>query len=53
MDARTGLIHSVSTATASVHHLNEPENLLHGEVCFISADSDYRDTQKREELKAG
>lgn len=27
------------------------ENLLHGEECFISADSGYRGVQKREELK--
>ncbi|MEP3349925.1 MAG: IS5 family transposase, partial [Marinomonas sp.] len=51
VDARTGLTHSVSTTAANVHGLNETANLLHGEECFISADSGYRGAQKREELK--
>jgi IS5 family transposase len=49
--AKTRLIHNVSTAAANVHDITETANLLHGEECFVSADSGYRCTQKREELK--
>lgn len=48
VDARTGLKHSLSTTAANVHDITETENLLHGEEAFISADSGYRGTQKRE-----
>jgi len=51
VDARTGLTHSLSTTAANIHDLNETANLLHGEERFISADSGYRGTQKRKELK--
>jgi transposase, IS5 family len=51
VDARTGLTHSVSTTAANVHDITETANLLHGEECFVSADSGYRGVQKREELK--
>lgn len=51
VDARTALTHSLSTTAANVHDFNDTANLLHGEKCFISADSGYRGAQKREELK--
>jgi IS5 family transposase len=51
VDARTGLTHSVSTTAANVHDITETANLLHGEACFVSADSRYPSAQKREELK--
>lgn len=51
VDARTGLTHSLSTTAANVHDITETANLLHGEECFVSADSGYRGAQKREELK--
>jgi IS5 family transposase len=51
VDVRTGLTHSLSTTAANVHDITETENLLHGEETFISADSGYRDAQKREEFK--
>jgi IS5 family transposase len=51
VDTRTGLAHSVSTATANVHDITETANFLHGEECFVSAGSGYRGAQKREELK--
>ena len=52
VDARTGLTHSLNTTAANVHDITETENLLHCEEYFISADSDYRGAQKREELKS-
>jgi IS5 family transposase len=51
VDARTELTHTVSTTAANVHDITETANLLHGEACFVSADSGYRGAQKREELK--
>jgi IS5 family transposase len=41
----------MSTTAANVHDITETANLLHGEECFVSADSGYRGAQKREELK--
>jgi IS5 family transposase len=51
VDARTGLTHSVSTTAANVHDITETASLLHGEECFVSADSGYCSAQKRKELK--
>ncbi|MFT4573396.1 MAG: IS5 family transposase [Marinomonas primoryensis] len=51
VDARTGLTHSVITTAANAHDFTEAANLLHGEACFVSADSGYGGAQKREELK--
>lgn len=48
INARTGLTHSVSTTAANVHDITEKANLLHGEECFVSADSVYRGAQKKE-----
>jgi IS5 family transposase len=45
VDARTGLTHSLSTTAANVHDITETANLLHGEACFVSADSGYRGDQ--------
>jgi IS5 family transposase len=52
VDARTGLTHSLSTTVINVHDITETEKLLHCEENFIFADSGYRGTQKREELKS-
>jgi IS5 family transposase len=41
----------VSTTAANVHDITETANPLHGEECFVSAESGYRGAQKREELK--
>jgi transposase, IS5 family len=41
----------VSTTAANVHDITETANLLHGEECFVSADSGYRGAQRREKLK--
>jgi IS5 family transposase len=51
VDARTELTYTVSTTAANVHDITETAHLLHGEACFVSADSGYRGAQKREELK--
>lgn len=48
VDARIELTHSVSKKAANVHDMKETANLLHGEECFVSADSGYRSAQKRE-----
>ncbi|MFQ3186377.1 MAG: IS5 family transposase [Oceanicoccus sp.] len=52
MDARIGLTHGLSTTEANIHDINEAISLLHREECFISADSDYRGTQKQKKLKS-
>jgi IS5 family transposase len=39
VDARTGLTHSLSTTAANVHDITETTNLLHGEECFVSAET--------------
>tara|TARA_R110001599_G_scaffold284714_1_gene486760 strand:- start:3704 stop:3919 length:216 start_codon:yes stop_codon:yes gene_type:complete len=52
VDPRTGFTHSVSATAANVHDIMEIANLLHGEECFVSADSSYRGVQRREELKS-
>ena len=51
VDANTELTHSLSTSAANVHDITESENLLYGEETYISTDSGYRSSQKREELK--
>ncbi|MFW1677589.1 IS5 family transposase [Pontibacter sp. JAM-7] len=51
VDAKTGLIHSLTTTAAHEHDLNQAEHLLHGEEKFIFADSGYRGAEKREELE--
>jgi transposase, IS5 family len=41
VDARSGLVHSVRTSTASVHDSALLPELLHGQEAFVSADSVY------------
>lgn len=41
VDAKSGLVHSVRTTTASVHDATVMEDLLHGEEQLIVADSAY------------
>lgn len=41
VDARSGLVHSVRTTTASVHEANVMADLLHGEETAIVGDSAY------------
>lgn len=51
VDAKTGLIHSLTTTAAHEHDLNQAGHLLHGEEKFIFADSGYRGAEKRKELE--
>jgi IS5 family transposase len=51
VDVKTGLTQSVSTTAANVHDITETASLLHGEACFVSADSGYRGAQKARRVK--
>ncbi|AUV18010.1 IS5/IS1182 family transposase [Aeromonas sp. ASNIH7] len=50
VDAKSGLTHSLVTAAANEHDLNQLGNLLHGEEQFVSADAGYQGAPQREEL---
>ena len=49
MDAKTGLVHSLSTTSANVHDVTEAHRLLHGGEQRVWGDAGYSGVQKREE----
>jgi len=51
VDAESGLVHTLVTTAANVHDVTQAQDLLHGEVTDVFADSDYRGVEKREEAK--
>ncbi len=51
VDARTGLMHSLTTTATNEHDLNQADKLLHGEETFVFADAVYRGIEKRENLQ--
>jgi IS5 family transposase len=52
VDADSGLVHTVHTATGSAHDVTQAHELLHGQETQVFADSGYRGVTKREEIKA-
>jgi IS5 family transposase len=46
-----GLIHSVETTAANVHHLTPTAELLHGEETVVYSDSGYQGIEKRGEMQ--
>ena len=49
VDAKTGLVHSLSTTPANVHDVTEAHRLLHGGEQKVWGDAGYVGVQKREE----
>ena len=49
VDARTGLVHSLSTTSANVHDVTEAHRLLHDEEQRVWGDAGYIGVQKRAE----
>ena len=49
VDAKTGLVHSLSTTSANVHDVTEAHRLLHGGEQRVWGDAGYIGVQKREE----
>ena len=49
VDARTGVVHSLSTTSANVHDVTEAHRLLHGEERQVWGDAGYTGVQKRPE----
>ena len=49
VDARTGVVHSLSTTSANVHDVTEAHRLLHGEEKQVWGDAGYIGVQKRPE----
>ena len=49
MDARTGVVHSLSTTSANVHDVTQAHRLLHGGEQQVWGDAGYIGVQKREE----
>ncbi|WP_323993441.1 IS5 family transposase [Aeromonas hydrophila] len=50
VDAKSGLTHSLETASANEHDLNQVGHLLHGKEEFVCADAGYQGAENREEL---
>ena len=48
-DARTGLVHSVSTTAANVSDVTEAHRLLHGGETAVWGDAGYQGAEKRPE----
>ena len=48
-DARTGLVHSVSTTAANVSDVTEAQRLLHGGKTALWGDAGYQGTEQRPE----
>ena len=51
VDKDTGLIHSVETTAANVHHLTPAAELLHGEEEVVYADAGYQGFDQRKEME--
>lgn len=49
VDAKTGLVHSLSTTSANVHDVTEAHRLLHGGEKRVWGDAGYIGVQKRKE----
>ena len=49
VDAKTGLVHSLSATSANVHDVTEAHRLLHGEEQRVWGDAGYIGVQKRAE----
>ena len=49
VDARTGVVHSLSTTSANVHDVTQAHRLLHGGEQQVWGDAGYIGVQKREE----
>ena len=49
VDARTGVVHSLSTTSANVHDVTEAHRLLHGGEKQVWGDAGYIGVQKRQE----
>ena len=49
VDARTGVVHSLSTTSANVHDVTEAHRLLHGRERQVWGDAGYIGVQKRPE----
>lgn len=49
VDAKTGLVHSLSTTSANVHDVTEAHRLLHGREERVWGDAGYIGVQKRKE----
>ena len=49
VDAKSGLVHSLSTTSANVHDVTEAHRLLHGGGTHVWGDAGYIGVQKREE----
>ena len=49
VDARTGMVHSLSTTSANVHDVTEAHRLLHGGEQQVWGDTGYTGVQKRPE----
>ena len=48
-DSETGLVHSIATTSAKVHHVTQAHRLLHGGERQVWGDAGYIGVQKREE----
>ena len=51
-DAKSGLVHSVSTTAANVSDIAQTHVLLHGKESEVHADAGYLGVEKREEIVA-
>ena len=49
-DARTGLVHSLSTTAADVSDVTEAHRLLHGGETAVWGDASFHEGRRREQL---